>query len=485
MQEQSQLSYVPIEKLQIAELNVRKAVGDVSELADSIRVKGVLQPLLVRPNGSKFEVIVGSRRFTAAKKVGLKQVPVIIKTLNDEDALIESLAENIQRNNLEPNELGEAINLLRGRFDYTEQRVGKVLGISENKVSSMIRSYELLVRLESAGKKVSYRPSAEDRATKGSIPYWHVVAVQRAFDNEDVKRVLKKLPEKERAAKEVQLAEAVAPMTQFETEKVLDYFKMYPEKPVQEAVSKGIAKVSGVALRAHLTPSAARKIEEFADKKGVSSDEVLPDLIEKGLESFVTAKDLMDREPSGPTQQREEREPRDVGKHWAEDMEQDPLPVQIGNWYRWNAKRTGKFDFFTAHYSGKDPETMIGALKAAGVRTLVDVRATPFSQFRPEFNKERFSKALEAQGVGYLHIPELGVPKAQREQLAKSGDWTAFFRWYDLNTIPTLKSEMKGGRLSEAAGPLAFMCLEKDPEKCHRHRIALALEKQDMRSMDL
>lgn len=479
MLEQDQILSVSLDKLEIAALNVRKEIGDVTELADSIKQKGILQPLLVRPKGSKFEIVIGARRFSAAKKVGLKVVPVIVKDLSDEDTIIESLTENLQRNNLEPGELGQAITVLRDRFDLTEQRIGKMIGISQAKVADLLSSYQLLIRLEGSGKRVTYRPSADDRASKGSIPYQHVVMVQRAFDNDEVKQAMKSLSENEAETRKVKLVAAVAPMTQYEAEKILDYFKMYPEKPIQEVVSKGMAKLSGVALQTRLTPSAARKLEEFADRRGMASDEMLPELIEKGIDSFVTAKELLEKVGTEP------QEPKEGAKHWSEGLDADPIPVQIGNWYRWNSKRVGKFDFYTTHYSGKDVESMIAGLKASGVKTLVDVRDTPFSQFRPEFNKERLSKALSASGIDYLHLPELGVPKPQREQLVKSGDWATFFRWYDSNAIPKLRTEMKTGRLAKATEPLAFMCVEKDPEKCHRHRIALALEKDQLRSYDL
>jgi len=92
---------------------------------------------------------------------------------------------------------------------------------------------------------------------------------------------------------------------------------------------------------------------------------------------------------------------------------------------------------------------------------------------------------LRAKGINYVHYPQLGVPREQREQLAKTNNWKEFFKWYDENVIPKLDGILNGGKLKELDKPYAFMRVEKDPNKCHRHRIALALEKEGLKSIDL
>ena len=96
-------------KLFVGDGNVRKSVGDITELKLSIQEKGILQPILVRPKNKKYEVVVGSRRYEAAKALGLKKVPAIIRPLNDAEALSISLVENIQRNDLELEEEAEGV----------------------------------------------------------------------------------------------------------------------------------------------------------------------------------------------------------------------------------------------------------------------------------------------------------------------------------------------------------------------------------------
>jgi hypothetical protein len=209
-----------------------------------------------------------------------------------------------------------------------------------------------------------------------------------------------------------------------------------------------------------LPPKVARQIEE---RTGRRVEEAITEVIERGIQTIPAS-----------------TEEKAQMKHWADELTQDPLSIQVANWWKWNRQRIdGKFDFFTTHYSGKDLDTFVETLKANGVKTLIDVRDTPFSQFRPEFNKENLSKTLTAKGLTYEHHPELGVPREQRDKLAKSGNWSTFFDWYDKNVAPKVGS-VKGGQK-----PIAFMCVEKDPQKCHRHRIALALEKTGLRSLDI
>jgi uncharacterized protein (DUF488 family) len=101
-------------------------------------------------------------------------------------------------------------------------------------------------------------------------------------------------------------------------------------------------------------------------------------------------------------------------------------------------------------------------LHAAGVRTLVDVRYNPVSQFKPEFSKENLANALRSGGIRYAHVPELGVPREQRDKLASTGDWGKFFNWYDSNIISRLTEILNAPSLRQASKPFAFMCVETD-----------------------
>ena len=92
---------LPIGQVFPSPINVRREVGDVSELTDSIREQGILEPLVVRPTqDGNYEVIIGSRRLASAKELGLPVVPVVVQEISDADAIVRSLVENLQRGDL-------------------------------------------------------------------------------------------------------------------------------------------------------------------------------------------------------------------------------------------------------------------------------------------------------------------------------------------------------------------------------------------------
>ena len=116
----------------------------LQDLVASIKTKGVLQPLLVRPMPlGGYEIIAGERRFRASQQAGLVQVPVIIKDFNDKDALEVALIENLQREDLNPIEEGEAYARLMKEFTYTQETLAEVLGKSRSYIANTLRLLEL------------------------------------------------------------------------------------------------------------------------------------------------------------------------------------------------------------------------------------------------------------------------------------------------------------------------------------------------------
>lgn len=116
------------------------------DLVGSIKEKGVLQPLLVRPSSTgetSYEIIAGERRFRASKIAGLIEVPVIIKDFDDKATLEVALIENLQREDLNPLEEAEAYKRLLQEFDYTQEELSKVVGKSRSYVANMMRLLDL------------------------------------------------------------------------------------------------------------------------------------------------------------------------------------------------------------------------------------------------------------------------------------------------------------------------------------------------------
>ena len=115
----------------------------LTELVESIKVHGVLQPMLVREVGSKFELIAGERRLRAAQAALLKKVPVIVIEASDEKALEIALIENLQREDLNPIEEAEGYALLQKKFNLTQERVAEQVGKARASIANALRLLEL------------------------------------------------------------------------------------------------------------------------------------------------------------------------------------------------------------------------------------------------------------------------------------------------------------------------------------------------------
>jgi uncharacterized protein (DUF488 family) len=164
----------------------------------------------------------------------------------------------------------------------------------------------------------------------------------------------------------------------------------------------------------------------------------------------------------------------------------DPVRVQLDGRAIWNDGRSIEdADFFTFGYSGRPTEEVLDLLKSAGVATVVDIRFSPVSMYKPDFSKSNLCRIVEAHGLTYLHLPELGVPKAIRVLAAERGTRDVIWEWYDTNIVDEFVGTNLHFFLNIADHPMALMCVEIDPRACHRHRLFEALEDQGLRGFDL
>ncbi len=119
-------------------------VGDLSELVASIREKGVLEPILIRPNPSRakgaaaFEIISGERRYRAALEAGLYEIPAIEMDVTDEEALEIALVENLQREDLSPFEEADGYRALAERHKYTHEKIAQAVGKSRSAITESL-----------------------------------------------------------------------------------------------------------------------------------------------------------------------------------------------------------------------------------------------------------------------------------------------------------------------------------------------------------
>jgi len=145
VQDARSLRHIPIEFLHANPNNPRKhfADSDLEDLTRSIRDKGLLQPLVVRHRGSEFEIVAGERRWRAAQRAGIHEVPVLIRDLTDGEALEIALIENIQRADLNALEEARAYQQLMDQFDYTQQQLADSVGKSRSHIANTIRLLSL------------------------------------------------------------------------------------------------------------------------------------------------------------------------------------------------------------------------------------------------------------------------------------------------------------------------------------------------------
>jgi uncharacterized protein (DUF488 family) len=131
---------------------------------------------------------------------------------------------------------------------------------------------------------------------------------------------------------------------------------------------------------------------------------------------------------------------------------------------------------FTFGYEGLSLDAFIQRLSAAGVETVVDVRANPLSR-KPGFSKRALAAALNAVGIAYIHVPAMGCPKLVRDRYKRDADWAAYTRGF----LAHLKGERE--TLAEISGiaersSSCLICFEADFNRCHRTYVARAAAKQ-------
>lgn len=129
---------VPLEKIVPNPNQPRNELGNIQELMASIKAKGVLEPIIVRPRGEKYEIIAGERRYMASKNLGLKDIPAIEMSVGDSEALEISLIENLQRKDLDTFEEADGLNALIEIYDYSHVQISEKIGKARSTITEII-----------------------------------------------------------------------------------------------------------------------------------------------------------------------------------------------------------------------------------------------------------------------------------------------------------------------------------------------------------
>lgn len=210
----SNVRMVRLSELAESPTNPRQLFGDLTELSTSIKAQGVLQPLLARRVDGGLELVFGHRRFRAAKLAGLKEVPVIVREMNDVEVLEAQLAENLAREDVHPLELAEGYRQLMQR-GYTAEQVADRLGMSRSSVFTTLKLLDLapdvrgtflsgkisthaavaIARLKGERLQVSATKAVVDASKDGPLP---VRAVQRLIANRFASKKTKPEPREEK-----------------------------------------------------------------------------------------------------------------------------------------------------------------------------------------------------------------------------------------------------------------------------------------------
>ena len=145
---QGEHKLIAIEKIKPSSLNPRREFQDeeLAELADSIRAKGLVQPILVRPDavaGGFYEIVAGERRWRASGKAGLHRIPCVVRDLSDKEVLELAIIENVQRADLNAIEEAAGYRELIERFHYSQEQISEIIGKSRSHVANTLRLLRL------------------------------------------------------------------------------------------------------------------------------------------------------------------------------------------------------------------------------------------------------------------------------------------------------------------------------------------------------
>ena len=197
------LTYLPVDWLSKGKFQPRRDMNpaQLEDLASSIRTQGIMQPIVVRPSGhNQYEIIAGERRWRAAKLADLTQVPVIVRHVEDADAVVLALIENIQREDLNPVEEALALQRLVEDFHLTQQEVADTVGKSRSTVANLLR----LLGLTPEVRRLLEHGDIEMGHARALLPLAHDKQIQAA--SQVVTKSLS-VRETERLAKNFQVIE--------------------------------------------------------------------------------------------------------------------------------------------------------------------------------------------------------------------------------------------------------------------------------------
>lgn len=196
---------IPMEKIDPNPRQARNELGDIKELMASIKEKGILEPILVRPMKNRYEIIAGERRFIASKKVGFKEIPCIEMDVEDNEAMEISLVENLQRKNLDVFEEADGLSALSEIYGYNHHQIAEKLGkarstvteiLSLSRIPENIRSFCMANNIMSRSTLIEISKQKTDNDMLSLAKQIH----ERELRREDTRDLSKQIKSKEKRA---------------------------------------------------------------------------------------------------------------------------------------------------------------------------------------------------------------------------------------------------------------------------------------------
>ena len=187
------VTYLSLDRIKPSPLQPRENFNSqqLEELTQSIKEKGVIQPIIVRRQGDFFEIIAGERRFRAANLLSLKEIPVIIREAEDKDALELSLIENIQRQDLNPIEEAYAYQYLIEKFQVGHEQLSEILGKARVSITNTLRILKLPQEIQ-------------DMIKNGELTFAHGRALLEVEDTNQQRRLAKDVLVKHLSVRELE-----------------------------------------------------------------------------------------------------------------------------------------------------------------------------------------------------------------------------------------------------------------------------------------
>lgn len=176
----------------------RSELGNIKELEASIKSKGILEPIIVRPKDGRYEIIAGERRFIASKSAGLQELPCIVMDIKDHEAMEVSLVENLQRKDLDVYEEADGLNSLIDIYGYNHKQISEKIGKARSTITEILSIVKMPEELRNLCKKFKITSRStlieiSKQKNKDDMAKLVKEIIQRNLKREDTRELSKKI----------------------------------------------------------------------------------------------------------------------------------------------------------------------------------------------------------------------------------------------------------------------------------------------------